>query len=172
MKIRLFDIQNNVVIPSEHCYILKSLKDIMDNYPENHIKIYQYLFYMTCPNSDINPFFFVPELDKEELILKEINADFSTEEEDIHNALKFCEKMYATPTSRAYKGIASMLDRLGRYMETTSITDGRDGNLTALVSAAKNYDAVRASFKGAYKDLQEEQKSHVRGGIGLSYDQE
>ena len=43
------------------------------------IKIYQYLFYMTCPNSNINPFFFVPELDKEDLILAEINADFSTE---------------------------------------------------------------------------------------------
>lgn len=172
MTIRLFDIQNDVVIPSEHCYILKSLKDIMDNYPDNHIKIYQYLFYMTCPNSNINPFFFVPELDKEDLILAEINADFSTEDEDIDAALKFCEKMYATPTSRAYDGIASMLDRLGVYMKTTSITDGRDGNLTALVSAAKNYDAVRASFKGAYKDLQDEQKSHVRGGIGLSYDQE
>ena len=119
MTIRLFDIQNDKVIPSEHCYILKSLKDIMDNYPENHIKIYQYLFYMTCPNSDINPFFFVPELDKEELILKEIDADFSTEDEDIHLALKFCEKMYATPTSRAYKGIASKTSRFAPHAKPT-----------------------------------------------------
>jgi expansin (peptidoglycan-binding protein) len=79
--------------------------------------------------------------------------------------------MFETPTSRAYKGIASMLDRLGRYMETTPITHGRDGNITALVNAAKNYEAIRASFKGAYKDLQEEQSSRVRGGIGMAYDQ-
>ena len=79
-------------------------------------------------------------------------------------------QMFETPTSRAYKGIATMLDRLGRYMETRQITDGRDGNLTAMINAAKNYEAVRASFKGAYKDLLEEQQSKVRGGQGLAYD--
>jgi len=171
MIVKLFDIQNGKVIPTEHCYTLKALKVIMDNYPDNYIKIYQYLFYMTCPNPDLNPFFYTPDLDKESLILEQIEADFSTEDEDIYIGLQFCQKMFETPTSRAYKGIASMLDRLGRYMETTPITHGRDGNITALVNAAKNYEAIRASFKGAYKDLQEEQSSRVRGGIGMAYDQ-
>lgn len=171
MIVKLFDIQNGKVIPTEHCYTLKALKDVMDNYPDNYIKIYQYLFYMTCPNPDLNPFFYTPDIDKETLILEQIDADFSTEDEDIYIALQFCQRMYETPTSRAYKGIASMLDRLGRYMETTPITHGRDGNITALVNAAKNYEAIRASFKGAYKDLQEEQSSRVRGGIGMAYDQ-
>jgi hypothetical protein len=79
--------------------------------------------------------------------------------------------MYETPTSRAYKGISSMLDRLGRYMETTAITAGRDGNINSLIAAAKNFDQIRASFKGVYKDLQDEQSSKVRGGIGMAYDQ-
>ena len=171
MIVKLFDVQNGKVIPTEHCYTLKALKVVMDNYPDNYIKIYQYLFYMTCPNPDLNPFFYTPDLDKESLILDQIEADFSTEDEDIYIALQFCQRMYETPTSRAYKGIASMLDRLGRYMETTPITHGRDGNITALVNAAKNYEAIRASFKGAYKDLQEEQSSRVRGGIGMAYDQ-
>jgi hypothetical protein len=171
MIVKLFDIQNGKVIPTEHCYTLKALKVVMDNYPDNYIKIYQYLFYMTCPNPDLNPFFYTPDLDKESLILDQIEADFSTEDEDIYIALQFCQRMFETPTSRAYKGIASMLDRLGRYMETTPITHGRDGNITALVNAAKNYEAIRASFKGAYKDLQEEQSSRVRGGIGMAYDQ-
>jgi hypothetical protein len=171
MIVKLFDIQNGKVIPTEHCYTLKALKVIMDNYPDNYIKIYQYLFYMTCPNPDLNPFFYTPDLDKESLILDQIEADFSTEDDNIYTALQFCQRMFETPTSRAYKGIASMLDRLGRYMETTPITHGRDGNITALVNAAKNYEAIRASFKGAYKDLQEEQSSRVRGGIGMAYDQ-
>ncbi len=55
-------------------------------------------------------------------------------------------------------------------MEVTTITAGRDGNINSLISAAKNYEAIRASFKGAYKDLQEEQQSRVRGGQGLAYD--
>ncbi len=171
MIVKLFDIQNGIVIPTEHCYTLATLKKIMDNYPEDYLKIYQYLFYMTCPNPDINPFFNIADIDKEELILEEIEADFSTDDADIVSAIKFCSNMYETPTSRAYKGIKQMLDKLGTYMETTMITDGRDGNITALVNAAAKYQQIRESYKGAYKDLQDEQKSQVRGGQGLAYDQ-
>ena len=170
MIVRLFDVQNGVVVPTEHCYTLKALKDIMDNYPEDHLKIYLYLFYMTCPNPDMNPFFHTPEIDKEPIILQEIQAEFSPEDDDIFIALQFCQRMYETPTSRAYKGMASMLDRLARYMETSQITSGRDGNINSLVAAAKNFDQIRASFKGVYKDLQDEQSSKVRGGQGLAYD--
>jgi len=167
---KLFDVQNGVVIPTEHCYTLKALKDVMDEYPEDYLKIYMYLFYMCCPNPDLNPFFFTPDMDKENMIMDQIGAEFSTEDETIYTALQFCQRMYETPTSRAYKGIASMLDRLARYMENTPITHGRDGNMNSLIAAAKNYEAIRQSFKGAYKDLQEEQSSRVRGGQGLAYD--
>jgi hypothetical protein len=170
MIIKLFEVQNNVVVPTEHCYTLKALKDIMEEYPDEYLKIYQYLFYMTCPNPDMNPFFYTPDVDKEPLIMTQIEGEFSTEDDNIYIALKFCERMYETPTSRAYKGIASMLDRLARYMETATITTGRDGNMNSLIAAASKYDQIRQSFKGAYKDLQEEQQSKVRGGQGLAYD--
>ena len=170
MLIKLFDVQNRTVVPTEHCYTLKALKDVMDEYPDDYLKIYQYLFYMTCPNPDINPFFHTPEAEKESLIMREIEGEFSTEDETIFTALRFCEKMYETPTSRAYKGMSVMLDRLAKYMESTPITAGRDGNINSLVAAAKNFDQIRASFKGVYKDLQEEQSSKVRGGQGLAYD--
>lgn len=170
MLAKLFDVQNGAVIPTEHCYTLRTLKNIMEKYPDDYLKVYQYLFYMTCPNPDMNPFFNVPDLDKEDLIIAEIEAEFSTEDQAIRNALQFCEDMYSTPTSRAYKGMSAMLDRLARYMETTQITAGRDGNINSLIAAAKNFEQIRASFKGVYKDLQEEQSSRVRGGMGLAYD--
>lgn len=170
MIAKLFDVQNGVVIPSEHCYTLKALKDIMDNYPDDHLKIYLYLFYMTCPNPDLNPFFNVPHMDKEDIILNEIEATFSTEDDDVVTALRFCQRMYETPTSRAYEGMQKALDRISRYLATAQITDGKDGNIAQIRALAKDFDGIRQSFKGVYKDLQEEQQSKVRGGIGLSYD--
>lgn len=169
--VRLFDIENGKVIPTEHCYTIGYLKNIMGFYPDDYLKIYSYLFYMSCPNPDLNPYFDVPEDDKEELILRDIGATFMSEDELIKEALDGCIKLYDTPTWRAYRGIKTMLDRLAHYMETTPISHGRDGNITALVNAAKNYEAIRASFKGAYKDLKEEQQSKIRGGAGLAYDQ-
>jgi hypothetical protein len=170
--VKLFDIQNSRVIPTEHCYTLKFLKNIMDEYPDDYLKIYSYLFYMTCPSPDVNPFFDVPESEKEELILQQVEADFSPEEDLILNAFEMCKKLYETPTYRAYAGIKSMLDRFAKYMETTEIEHGRDGNITALVNAAAKFEAIRQSFKGTLRDLEEEQQSQVRGGQRLSYDQE
>lgn len=171
MLVKLFDVQNGKVIPSEHCYSLKSLKIIMEKYPDTYLSVYLYIFYMTCPDPDMNPFFNVPEHEKEDIIIEEVVLEESPEDEEIRNAVEMCKEMYQTPTFRAYKGIKSMLDRLARYMETTSIEHGRDGNLTSLVNTAAKFDQIRQSFKGAYNDMKDEQKSQVRGGQGLSYDQ-
>ena len=171
MIAKLFDIQNGKVIPTEHCYTLKSLKDIMENYPEDHLKIYQYLFYMTCPNPDMNPFFHTPEHEKEDIIIEEISLEESPEDPKIRYALDMCKKLYETPTFRAYVGIKSMLDRLGKYMEVTPIEHGRDGNINSMVNAAAKFEAIRQSYKGAFTDMRQEQESSVRGGAGLAYDQ-
>ena len=127
----------------------------MDQYPDTHMEVYLYVFYMTCPDPDMNPFFNMPEHEKEEIIIDEIQLEESPEDESIRNAVRFCEDLYQTPTFRAYKGIKSMLD----------------GNLTSLVNTAAKFDQIRQSFKGAYNDMKDEQKSSVRGGQGLAYDQ-
>jgi hypothetical protein len=171
MIIRLFDMQNGKIIPSEHCYTITTLNKIIEEYPEDHLSIFTYLFYMTCPNPDLNPFFNIPETEKETMILEEINCEFSLEDDLVIAGLNLCKKLYETPTYRAYKGISSMLDRLAKYMETTPIEHGRDGNINSIVNAAAKFEQIRSSFKGAYSDLVDEQKSSVRGGQGLAYDQ-
>jgi hypothetical protein len=168
--IRLFDVQNGKVIPSEHCYTLKSLKDIIENHPDDYLSIFTYLFYMTCPNPDMNPFFDVPETEKEEMVLKEVDANFSTDDEYVYAALQMCKKMYETPTFRAYQGIKIALDNMATFMATEKPTSGRDGSATALLRIAERFDQVRQSFKGVYRDLLEEQQSQVRGGQNLAYD--
>lgn len=168
--IKLFDVQNKVLIPTEHCYSLSFLRKIMDEYPEEYITIYKYLFYMTCPDPDLNPFFHFEEDTKEEVILEEIEAEFSVEDATIIKALDRCNQMYETETSRAYYGIKKALDNIAKYMTVTTITDGRDGNISQIVNTAKSFDTIRQSYKGAFKDLQEEQESKVRGSQRLAYD--
>jgi hypothetical protein len=169
--VRIFDIQNGKVIPSEHCYTLKFLKDIMDFHPADYMKMYTYIFYMTCPDPDLNPFFDIAEEDKEELIAREVDIDFSTDDEYLVRCMETCKKLYQTPTYRAYEGIKKFMDRMAHSMATENITFGRDGSSAALLRMAEKYDDVRQSFKGVYKDLVEEQKSSVRGGQNLAYDQ-
>lgn len=171
MIVRLFDVQNGKVIPTEHCYTLNFLKDLMEEYPDTYMQVYQYLFYMACPNPDMNPFFNLPEHEKEDIIIEEIGLEESPEDPKIRYSMDMCKKLYETPTYRAYVGIKSMLDRLARYMETTAIEHGRDGNINSMVNAAAKFEQIRNSYKGAFSDMKEEQESQVRGGAGLAYDQ-
>ena len=171
MIVKLFDIQNGELIPTEHCYALGFLKVLMTEYPDTYMQIYKYLFYMTCPNPELNPFFHLPENDKEEIIIEEVGLEESLEDDKIVFALQRCEALYQTPTHRAYLGIKKALDNMATYMANTPITDGRDGNISQIRAVAKDFDSIRQSFKGAYKDLQDEQQKSVRGGQGLAYDQ-
>lgn len=167
--IKLFEVQAGVVKPTEHCFVLPWLKRIMDEYPKEHIQIYAYLFYMSCRSAE-NPFFNRPLQNLEEEIIQYLQCEFDTEDPIIVMGLKKCKDLFETPTVRAYNGISKMLDNLAIYMETQTITDGRDGNITAIVNAAKNFDSIRKSFKGIAKDLEEEQSQRARGGANLSYD--
>ena len=168
--VRLFDILNGKVIATEHCFTLYFLKNIMDAYPEDHLKIFTYLFYMTCPNPDLNPFFHFREDEKEEVILEEVGAEFSTEDDLIQHGLTLCKKIYETESSRAYYGIKKYLDNVADTFSTEKPSFGRDGSSAALLAMAKGFDDIRQSFKGAFKDLQEEQSTTVRGGQKLAYD--
>jgi hypothetical protein len=171
MIVKLFDIQNNNLILTEHCYALPFLKKVMDEYPDTHLDVYKYVFYMSCPNPDLNPFFNLPENEKEDIIIEEIGLEESVEDGTIRYALDMCKKLYETPTYRAYVGIKSMLDRLAKYMEVTAIEHGRDGNINSMVNAAAKFESIRQSYKGAFSDMKQEQESSVRGGAGLAYDQ-
>lgn len=169
--IRLFDIENGKVIPSEHCYTLAYLKQLMTLYPQEYTKLYCYLFYMSCPNPELNPFFNVPEHEKEDMVLKELQVGINIADEVIQEALQKTQKLYETRTFRLYRSFGIMLDKLGYYVETTPIAHGRDGNIGSLIQAAKNIQDIREQFKGLERDHLEEQKTTVRGGQQLAYDQ-
>ena len=168
--IRLFEIDNKIIKPTEHCHTIKWLKVILDKHPKNALKIYAYIFYMTCPSEE-NPFFNLPFHIREETVLRDLDIDFSLEDDEIIEAIDNAEKMYETPTVRAYNGIKQALDNIAEYMGNTTITDGKDGNIAQIRAMAKDYDSIRQSYKGTAKDLQDEQESRVRGGQNLSYDQ-
>src|ERR1019366_3529827 len=97
MYIKIFDIENQRVIPSVHCYTIQWLKDIIDNYPTEYLKILSYLQYMCSWNPEDNPYLAVKEEEREEAIINDLGIDFSLEEDDIQLALEKCQKLFELP---------------------------------------------------------------------------
>jgi hypothetical protein len=145
------------------------LKKIIDEYPENHNKVLAYIYYNSYMGPD-NPYFNVVEVDREDKILRDLQPEFDVEAPEILYAIDRCKEMYSTPTMESYKAIKTMLENLNTYLKTTEVTDGRDGNIGALIRVAKEFKHVRESFKGVYEDVQEENKVLARGKSKLPYD--
>lgn len=164
MYIKLFDIENKQVVPTIHCYTIIWLKDIMDSYPDNYLKIFYYLQYMCSWNPDDNPYLAVKEEEREEAILRDIDADFSTEDEKIFYALEQCEKLFELPSYRAWQAAKCALQNLTEIMKTTKITTGKDGSGPFIMNLIKTLPELNKSFNEAYKTYMEDVKIETRGG--------
>lgn len=172
MAIILFDIQNNKITATKHCYTIGSLKAIMDKYPKEYLSIYAYLFYMSCLNDEENPFANTPELDKEELVLKEVGGQFSIDDELIYKALEVCKILYSTPTYEMYLSAKIGVERMSKYIRNTPIVDGRDGNTAAYLKYLERFSEVRKSFEETWRAFRDEQGGKSRGGNDIAYDQQ
>ncbi|MCA9750385.1 MAG: hypothetical protein KC414_14845, partial [Romboutsia sp.] len=106
MLIKLFDIQDNKVVPSEHCHTISWLKNIMEEYKEDeeYLKIFAFIHYMVHPSPDVNPFHNLPDSIREQRIYDSLDAEFSLEDEMIINAVKNAKELFETPTMRMYNG--------------------------------------------------------------------
>tara|TARA_R110001592_G_scaffold243219_2_gene504168 strand:+ start:3891 stop:4409 length:519 start_codon:yes stop_codon:yes gene_type:complete len=169
MNIRLFEIDGRTVKPTEHCYMISWLKVIIDEYPEDNVKVFAYVYYMSYLGPD-NPYANVDENDREDKIMRDLQPEFSTEDPIILKAIEKCQELFMTPTMKSYDAIKTMLENLNVYLKNTPVTDGRDGNIGALIRVAKEFKHVRESFKGISEDVQVENKVLARGSSKLPYD--
>lgn len=168
--INLFDLSNNRVIPSIHCHRIPWLKRIMEEFPEEYLDIYAYIFALTCPDSTMNPYVNLAEEEKEAVIVADIKPKFSLEDDMILDTIERCKKLYETPVLRAFKGAKRMLDKIAVYLDNESIIDGKDGNAMTIKSFMKELPDYWDTYRKMENILKEEQ-AKVRGSVRLAYDQ-
>jgi len=161
MKIKIFEIDAGGIKPHENCYIVPELKAVIDEY-EDPIPALSFLYGMKDPSS---PYINVPEEEKEEAIWNDYPGDYTSEDDVIINALAKLDKLYETPVIRFFKNCKISLDKLGTYLATTAITDGRDGNLAAYSVAQTRMGKTMEDFQKIEKQVEKETEQYTtRGG--------
>ena len=168
MLIKLFDVENETVIPTSHCYALTFLKKIMEAYPKNYLKIFAYLQYMSSWNPDDNPYLAMKEEDREESILQDIECDFSTEDDLIQEALSKCRSLTELPAHRLWMTGKIVLDRMEKFLRTTEITSGKDGSVKDIMAAFSNFNKLNEDYNKGYKTFMEEVRMNIRGDKFIS----
>src|SRR5262245_10394667 len=149
MTNKLFDIVGDTIIPKPDCQIIMPIKDIIENYPDDHLKIIAFLHYMNSMNPNDNPYADVPLIGRAEKIIQELRIDIDPDADDIQAALECVEEMYYTTFYGVYKGFKASLDKLGEKLLNEDLDLSRDGNGAAIRAYMKDYEQLRRSFKTA-----------------------
>lgn len=168
--ISIFDVQDKKVCPTAACYIVPELKAIMDNFPNEYLDVYAYIFFTTCPDGT-NVYNQLDEDHKEEVILADLKPKFYLEDLSIIAAIEKCKKLYETPTLRAFNGAKKAYDRVAKYLADTEITEGKEGTSMTIdryMSKLADYDAT---YNHMGNKLKEEQ-AKARGAAKIRYDQQ
>lgn len=167
--IQLFDIKEKKVVPSANSYLIPELKTIIDKFPDEYLKVLQYVAFMTIPDGT-NPYIQLPEENRENVILSDLNPfNFSVDNEYIQKAIEKCEWLFETPSLRIVQGAKKMLDEMAKNLGKP-LTFGKDGNATDMRGIMKEIRGYRQDYVEMENALKEEQ-SKVRGNLHMRYDQ-
>lgn len=169
---KIFDLMGDKIIPKEDCLLMAPLVAVKEEYPDDYLKIIYFLHCMNGMNPNDNPYAEVPLNKRAEIILFNLQLKIDPESQVIKNALECVEEIYSTPYYRAYKGYLAMFDKISYKMLTTELDLSKDGNAAVVKGFFKDYEAIRKSFKLAFKDFEEEQgQEKARGGAELADDE-
>ncbi len=171
---KLFELRGKVIIPKDDCQIILPIKKMFDKHPEEHLKLCAYLHYMKSMKKEDNPYADVPLKERSDQIVFDLGIETDVDmSEEVQMALQCVEEKYYTTFYGLYKGIKSAMDKIGKGLETVEIDfNQKDGNVGNITRIAKEYEALRTSFKAAYRDFDEETGSvRVRGNSRLAIDE-
>jgi hypothetical protein len=171
---KLFELQGDVIIPTEHCKLIMPIRECLDKYFENYPKIIPFLHYMKSLNKDDNPYADVELDQREDQIIYDLKlGEIDFTDPVIRKALDCVEEKYSTSFYRMYKGLKSMMDKIAARLHLEEMDFSKDGNSTNIMKLMKDYESLRKSFKQAYKDFEEEQGQITpRGGGKLAEDED
>lgn len=165
----LFDFSNNKIIPGTVCYMIPELIAIREQFPNSYLKVYHYIFGMTCTDGTLSPYVNLPEDTRDEVVLRDSGIEESLEDPYIIAAVEKCHKLYETPVLRAFKGAKKMLDKVAKFLDDTEISTGKEGNASEIRAMMKELPDYWNNYK-KWESILKEEQAVARGRAKISYD--
>lgn len=180
MQVKLFDIDTGnkqIVIPTEHCYTVSTLKAIIDEYKENAGRVFAYLYYLYELDPAKNIYANLSEELKEENIIREVLAPYNINVLDsaiIDAAKDTINRLFnSIPGYRMYLAYKVMWDKMADALEREYPDFSKEGNMSNIKGHFADYKKMKESLDMALKDYQTEINSGKitkRGGGEIADD--
>ncbi|MCA9750117.1 MAG: hypothetical protein KC414_13490 [Romboutsia sp.] len=164
----LFTIENKKIKPTLHCYLIPEFKQILDKYEARGVDMLTYAFYYACPFKSINPYADFNDDEREERLKK--SFVIFPDNPDVLLAIETMKSLYDTTSMKYFNMNRKNLHDIMDYLETSVISDGKEGNLQERLRIAEKCAKIKAEFDDLEKNVEAERgKMKARGQrqIGL-----
>jgi hypothetical protein len=162
---RIFEVsedKNRLKVTPE-CYTIPELKAIMDKFDMQAEPYLLYIYNHTHPEA---PYINLSEDEKEENIVYDIVntlGDFDTDDPLLQKAITKLKKLFTSTVQNYYEGLKFSMDNMAKYLRTTQILEGKDGNLSEIMRAQQNAGNTIRAFMDAQKQADDELKTKMKG---------
>ena len=170
MNIEFFDIENDQLVLNVNILTVPCLKAIKEHY-KDPFPAFTFLYHRFKAKG---PYSNEPEDEKDEILLREFPGEYTLEDPVMITAIEWFQTKI-TPTYRYYLDNKILMEKLGKYGRDRAISEGRDGNYSAMQNQLKNSGKTIVEFKQLEKvveqELEDMNKSKNRGNNESSYDE-
>lgn len=164
----ILTIENGIVSPTIHCYIIPQLRKIIEKYPDKHGDMLAYCFYTACPYKSENPYADFSDDEREEYLKRDFVV--FPDNQDILDAIDKLKSMYVTKIGKYLIKNRKNLEDIMDYIDASPIIDGKDGNLGDRIKIAEKCGKIMAEYLALESQAEDEKnklKTRANRKVGL-----
>ena len=168
MLTKIFTVENGLPKPTLHCYFIPELKTIIEKYPKDHVSMLAFCFYKSCPYKSENPYADFSDIEKDEILIKDFlkkGTNIVPDNLDLLNAIEKLNSLYMTTSSKYLQQNKKNLEDIMEYIGTTTVTDGKEGNLAERIRISTTCGKTMTEFIQLEK-IADLEKDKIRNRAG------
>lgn len=166
---RIITVSQNSVIIDESILGIPEFKSLLE-YSGRDTLPFMYIWALTDPES---PYMNLSELEREEQVLKDVPVQEYLNSLEFIEALEKADLLYKSPLRKILKGAKTAVENISKFLEETEISDGREGNLTQVVSTIKSLPQILKAYQeaeNAYKQEIQRNRGDMKSAIDDNYE--
>lgn len=166
---RILTVSQNKIVLDETIFAVPEFKTLIESTQGDTLP-FMYIFAMYDPQS---PYMNLDDHEREEQVLKDYPVYEYLQTMEMVNAIEKAELLYFSPLRKILKGAKRAIENISSFMEDTEVSDGRDGNLTQIVSTIKSLPQILKAYQeaeNAYKQELQRNRGDTKSAIDEDYE--
>lgn len=173
MEIKFIDIQNGRPIPAPLCYTVPAFKSVVDYYGEDAGAVFAVLQYTFSLSPENNPYAYVDESIREELIHREIADGINLATSVFEQAKNKASELAETTELKVFRAYKNLMEKMTKAIDEivpnlNSVSAG--GNMSQIKEAVKSHKDLQTAYRDSFETYIRSQKSAVTENFGYDED--